>query len=422
MADMKFLLTTVGTIGDINGFLGIAQTLHKRGHEVVFITNPRYKRIVKDVGVEFVSVGDEDELRKFVDSPEFYDNSKAWKACLRPLFLSPMRRLYEVVVEHYVPKSTVVVGSGWAFGARIASEKLNIPMATIHLETQTVRSLHDTPLMPPPMIVSRWVPRFAKQLQFWIADRWFIDPQLEPETNRFRHELGLAPVKRLLNGWWNSPERVIGMYPKWFYPRQPDWPPQMVQTGFSNWDQSSVTAVPEELSEFIESGEPPVVFFPGSNNVNAHRFFEAAVAACEALDQRGVIITPDEADVPPLPANIRRFAYVPFGYLLPRSRAIVHHGGRGTASPAIAAAIPQVISPMTFGQVDFAYRLTRMGVAEIIKPKAVSAKTFTRTLERMLSSGEVRQRCQELAEKCTDMNSLEQTCDLLEELIGTERN
>ena len=163
---MKFLVTTVGTIGDINGFLGIAQTLHARGHEVVYITNPRYEEIVRKVGIDFLPVGDADELKAFIDSPDFYRNSVAWKACMQPLFLSPMRELYEVISDSNVAGETAIVSSSWSFGARIANEKLGVPMATVHLETQTVRSLFDTPLMPPPMVVSSWVPQFAKRLQF----------------------------------------------------------------------------------------------------------------------------------------------------------------------------------------------------------------------------------------------------------------
>ncbi len=420
---MKFLVTTIGTIGDINGFLGIAQMLQARGHDVTFITNPRYEPVVRSVGVGFLPVGTEEELNGFLDSPDFYQNSKGWRICLGPLFTSPMRRLYEIVAERYEPRKTVVVASCWSFGARIAHEKLGVPMATVHLETQNVRSLYQTPLMPPPMVVGNWVPRFLKRFQFWIADRWFIDPYLAPDTNAFREELGLPPVRRFLNGWWNSPQLVIGMYPDWFYPPQPDWPPQMVLTGFSNWDQTGVAEVPADVERFLDAGRPPIVFSAGSNNLHAHRFFEAAVAACRALGERGVLLSKTADQLPhPLPNDVCHVPYVPFGYLLGRARAIVHHGGRGTASPALAAGIPQVLTPMTFGQVDFAVRLSRLGVGDIVKPRRVSATTVSAALERLLSSGDVAQRCKELASRCADMRSLDRTCDLLEELIGTDRS
>ncbi|MCH7724891.1 MAG: glycosyltransferase [Planctomycetes bacterium] len=283
---MRFLLTTIGTVGDINGFLGVGDYLRKRGHDVTFITNPRYEGLVKKVGVDFIPVGDEAELTEFLDHPDFYKNSKGWKLCLQPLFLSPMKQQYEIVTENYVPNETVVVGSCWAFGARIAHEKLGVPMATIHLETQNVRSLCQTPLMPPPMVMRDWVPRFAKRIQYWIADRWFIDPRLVSATNEFRQSLGLPPVKRLLNGWWNSPQRIIGLYPDWFYPPQPDWPTQMVLTGFSNWDQAGATETPRELDEFLAEGTPPIVFYVGLNNIHAHRFFAAAAAERPGADHQ----------------------------------------------------------------------------------------------------------------------------------------
>ena len=42
-----------------------------------------------------------------------------------------------------------------------------------------------------------------------------------------------------------------------------------------------------------------------------------------------------------LPEGVRHCAYMPFSPLLPRSAALVHHGGIGTKAQALAAGIPQ---------------------------------------------------------------------------------
>ena len=44
-----------------------------------------------------------------------------------------------------------------------------------------------------------------------VADWMLFDRLLCPPLNAFRRELGLPPVKRVLQGWWNSPRRVIGL-------------------------------------------------------------------------------------------------------------------------------------------------------------------------------------------------------------------
>ena len=40
----------------------------------------------------------------------------------------------------------------------------------------------------------------------------------------------------------------------------------------------------------------------------------------------------------------------PFRWLVPRSAALVHHGGIGTLSQGLAGGVPQVVMPMGFDQ------------------------------------------------------------------------
>jgi UDP:flavonoid glycosyltransferase YjiC (YdhE family) len=75
---------------------------------------------------------------------------------------------------------------------------------------------------------------------------------------------------------------------------------------------------------------------------------------------------------------------------------------------------------MTFGQLDTAFRLKSLGVAEIVKPRAMSPQLLTKRLRTLLASESVSARCEELASRFAGSDPLEQTCDLLEELVGTD--
>ena len=37
-------------------------------------------------------------------------------------------------------------------------------------------------------------------------------------------DLGLPPVKRIFNRWLYEADLVLGLFPDWFGPPQPDWP------------------------------------------------------------------------------------------------------------------------------------------------------------------------------------------------------
>ncbi len=161
-----------------------------------------------------------------------------------------MRQTFEILKSRYVSGNTVVVSVAWGFGARIAQEKLGVPLATLHIEPYNIRSLYQSPVMPPPLMLYDWVPRIAKRLQFWIADRMVIDPKLAPATNAFRAELGLPSTRGLFANWWHSPDLTIGLFPPWFAPPQPDSPPQLKLTGFTLWDQDEIQQTPAEVLYF----------------------------------------------------------------------------------------------------------------------------------------------------------------------------
>jgi UDP:flavonoid glycosyltransferase YjiC (YdhE family) len=47
----------------------------------------------------------------------------------------------------------------------------------------------------------------------------------------------------------------------------------------------------------------------------------------------------------PLPPNVRATGWLPFADVLPRVAGIVHHGGAGTLLTALAAGVPQLLTP-----------------------------------------------------------------------------
>jgi hypothetical protein len=130
----------------------------------------------------------------------------------------------------------------------------------------------------------------------WAVDRWLIDPHIVPALNRLRREQGLRPVSRVFKDWLHSPRRVIALFPEWFAPVQPDWPPQLLLTGFPLYDETDAHAVSADLDAFLNAGQPPILFTPGSANRMAASFFAAALEAAERLGRRALFLTayPDQ--------------------------------------------------------------------------------------------------------------------------------
>ncbi len=414
---MNVLLVPVGSAGDVHPFVGLGLALRARGHHVRVITNAHFEALVRRVGLEFVELGTAEHARA-IEDPDLWHPIKGF-TLLAQAMVPLIRMLYDVLREQYVPGKTVVAASTLAFGARVAQEKLGIRLATVHLQPAVLRSVYQAPVLPG-LAMPGWLPRFVKRLLYRVGDTLIVDRLLAPGLNAFRAELGLPPVRHLFDRWWHSPERVIGLFPEWYAPRQPDWPPQLVQTGFPLYDERGVQELPADLSAFLEAGDPPIVFTPGSAMMHARQFFQESVAACGLLGRRGLLLTRYREQVPArLPAGVRHFEYVPFSQVLPRAAALVHHGGIGTSAQALAAGVPQLVMPMGFDQLDNAARLTRLGVAAVLKPRAYRAKTAARQLDALLTSARVAGRCREVAARFVGARALEETCALLEAMLPT---
>ncbi len=302
------------------------------------------------------------------------------------------------------------------------NEVRGVPLATIVLQPVLIRSLIEPPRFPL-MLTGRGVPHWLKGLQFWVADRYFIDRLLCPPLNAFRSELGLPPVRGIIREWWNSPQAMIGLFPDWFAPPQADWPATLSLTGFPLWDESDVSEPLPGLEEFLASGSAPIVFTPGSAMMHGRAFFAAAVEACRLLGRRGLLITKYADQLPgKLPADVAHFSFIPFSHVFPRAAAVVHHGGIGTCGQGLAAGVPQLIMPMSHDQPDNAARLARLGVGLAIKPKHFHGPKVARQLRKLIDNPAVTLRCRSLAARMDAKAALAATCDRLESLAAAYGN
>jgi UDP:flavonoid glycosyltransferase YjiC (YdhE family) len=246
-----------------------------------------------------------------------------------------------------------------------------------------------------------------------------------PALNAWRAELGLPAVSRVFRSWLNSPQRVIGLFPPWFAPPQPDWPPALRLTGFPLFDESDPSkaadldggAETQDLRRFLDEGGAPIAFTPGTANAHAQRFLQAGVEAAVRLNRRALLLTRRGHQVPrDLPPSIRHVSYAPFSQLLPRCAALVHHGGIGTCAQALAAGIPQLVMPMGFDQPDNAARLKRLGVGAALVPAKFTGARVASELTTLLSHPAAAAACRHWSQAIAASRPIDETCDLLERI------
>ena len=411
---MDVLLIALGSHGDVHPFVGIGLALRSRGHRVRIAANPFFASLIERSGFECIPIGSEADYREMAGNPNFWRRLGGTRAIM-PWVAKVIRPVYQIVKDQAVPGQTVVGASSLGLGARVAQDHLGIPTATIHLQPSIIMSA----IQPPNLggiVIPSWFPLWLRRAGLASVDR-VCDPLVAPALNEQRRELGLAPVWRVMTQYLHSPQRVIGVFPDWFGPKLPDWPEQVRLTDFPLFDEHGITPLPPDLLRFLDDGDAPIAFTPGSAMWTGHRFFDQSARACALLGRRGLLLSRHAEHIPrTLPPGVRHVAYAPFSQLLPRCAAIVHHCGIGTSAQAMRAGIPQLLTPLAHDQHDNAARLIRLGVARKMEPRAYRAGAIAAVLEELLGSQSVRGHCKEVAARFGESDPLGRTCELIEEL------
>jgi rhamnosyltransferase subunit B len=401
---MRALLATTGSLGDFLPFVGVAKALRARGHDAILFGGGAYERFAKDAGIAFVALTSAEAQEAF-----YRLEWDGWAAVRNWIdhAIGLIEPTYDVLAQHCVAGQTAIVALDWMFGARIARDALDCRLVTVHMQPASFRTKHTHRWWAPPWLVS--VPHRALDAAGDLA--------VAKPINRLRARLGLGPVHRVFDRWWNSPDRVVGFFPDWYAAREPDWPDVTLTPGFALYEPRTDDALPEDVAAFLGAGSPPVLFGQGSWVSDAQSYFRESIDAAQRLGRRSILLTPRRDQLPAdLPTGHAHFSFVTHKLLLPRCAAFVHHGGTGTLAAGLAAGVPQLAVPRVGDQKDNAQRLEKLGVSATIPAAKYRGDVVVEKLKWLLESEAVRERCETYRGRMT-VSAFEVVADAIERLV-----
>jgi rhamnosyltransferase subunit B len=408
---MHVVLASLGTDGDVFPYIGLGRRLRERGHRITLVTGERYERWARELGFDFVSMATEAEVQDVLGNPDLWHPWKCalvigrWGAQL-------IERQYQVMAPLVDRDDVVLVTNPGVLAARMLHEQRGTPLASVILQPWVIPSITAPPKMPIPL--PRWAPHIVGKA-YWRLFHTAAHHVIAGDVNRMRRSVGLPPLSRVFE-WWLSPQRVIGLFPDWYGPPQLDWPEPIRLTGFPLYDGGLEQGLPNDVREFLDAGPPPVAVTFGTGMMHARQLFADAVAACERLNLRGLLLTRHAEQLPAhLPATIRQVSFAAFRSLFPRCAAVVHHGGIGTTSQALAAGTPQLILPFAFDQPDNGVRVQNLGAGAWLPPRRRNASRIADALAS-LTMPAVRERCEEVAQRFAAVDGLTRAAEEVEAL------
>ena len=383
----RIVITTFGSYGDVNPYLGLALELGRRGHEPVIATSEFFRSTVEGAGVAFHPVRPHLDPTDREVVARIMDPVHGSEYIVRDLLMARVRDSH-ADLRGATRGADLLVSHPLTFAAPLLAEERRLPWISTVLAPMSFFSVHDVPVFPaaPALHASarlgaaagHQLVRFAK-----LAARGWSRPVRE-----LREDLGLSdPGDPVFEGQ-HSPDLVLALFSRVLAEPQPDWPPQTRITGHVFDDGTGAAArLPEGLDEFLDAGPPPVVFTLGTSAVGAPgRFYEESVEVVHRLGVRAVLLVGDPSNRPaaPLPAAMGMWDRAPYSALFPRAAAVVHQGGIGTTAQALRAGRPMLVVPFAHDQPDNAARVERLGVARVLYPKHYTAERAAAALRTLL--------------------------------------
>jgi len=427
---MRIVFTTWGSLGDLHPYMALALELQRRGHDAAIATLGAYRTNVERAGLGFHPLRpdvapDDPNARELVR--RVLDARDGPRHLMLDVFAPVIDQTYEdtlaavkadggadLFVSHQVPLTGPVVAQ--ITGVRWVSAVL-LPMAFL--------SEHDPPTPPQApglQKIAALHPIFAKALS--RIGRRVSSPWVAP-VYALRERLGLPRGGNPVFEGQHSPSLVLGLFSRLLSEKLPDFPPQTLVTGFTFYDAGDQQPVPRELLQFLDAGEPPILFTLGSSAVwIAEDFYQTAIAAAKAMGRRALLLAGEQAAAlrdAGLPDSIAAFDYAPHSVVMPRASVIVHQGGVGTTGQALRAGRPMLIVPFGQDQPDNARRCVRLGVARTIARKAFTQARVIGELTTLLSGLSYPTRAASVGDQVRAERGTVVACDALERQMSKGR-
>ncbi|SDU63324.1 glycosyltransferase [Jiangella alkaliphila] len=422
---MKVLLFSHGTRGDVQPFAALARALTHAGHEAVLATNAPLAHLAEPYGIRFAPL---------FDRYDTLSNDPVVRAGYETNFRGLRgKRLAAALFRRYQPMMARVLDDMAAIGDEGAdlvvhlpnlpgheiAERLGVPAALACLQPGWV----PTSAFANPLIPLR-LPRPLNRASY-LTSRLWVHGQLG-NTSRWRRDVLDLPRRRGSRNMLRRPDgaatTVLHAFSRHLLPERTDYPSWVHTTGFWFLPAPPQWTPPASLDRFLRAGEPPVYLgfgsVAGTDPVHAGHVVAEAV---RLAGMRAVVVTGSGGiSAEPLSGgNVFVAEETPFDWLFPQVAAVVHHGGAGTLSAALAAGRPQVICPFMYEQPFNAARMHAAGVATAPLPQStLTAEKLAAAIERAVDDPALTVRAQELGALIRAENGAATAAELLETLVA----
>lgn len=410
---MIITAVVVGTRGDVNPLAELGSDMVKRGHEFRILTSEAFKPLIEKKGVEFIKLGtDADHVMKYLVA-EYKTSLDFARGMFKLKKENPA--FFKETISAIKGSDAVMYGTCAAF-ARHAADALGIPCIRYFyspMDPTRQYSLYSTEYDSEKVLKSYSSLPAGMNLMTMLA------------LNKYRRAEGLERWKLGSTYTEQAGEKVLTFYPtsRVFMKPDPEWGSHIHVTGY--WYHPDKEAegfkMPDDMKAFMEAGEQPV--FVAFGKARSKELALLQMRTLEALKQTKIraIFQGDQID-DTLKKNNGQIYFagnIPYSFIFPKVKAVVHHGGNTTNGLALRAGKPTLVIPLALDQYFYGRMVNRNGAGPAplyIRDGLCTSEEIAAALKELLS-GKYEENAVRLSEEIKKEDGISEAIKAIEERI-----
>ena len=397
----KIIIFTMGTRGDVQPYIYLAQELIKGGYRVKIGTHPCWRRLIISSGIEFDPIGPDIDIE--YEAAVIRGNTK------NPMMsmLKTMKFVFKIIeqstqnIYESCKGNDLVIVSHSQMGATEA-EVLKIPTVNVTLQTEMIPEIYKKKTVKDKIFAA------------------FINPQMVKPYNKIRMLYSLPPLKSMDKVM----SKNLNLIPisRYWVEENPYWDKKNKVTGY--WYRNDVTYQPEEkIKAFLSTGDKPIILALGAMSFESKEECEKLDIFVHAFEKTGMraIIQGFNKTLPQyeLPETMMSIGSVPHSWLFKEGYCVIHHCGFGTSASAMLCGIPSITIPHVLDQFAFAERLFKLKASlKPIKASELDEEKLINAIYELKSNySDIQYNVEKLSQMMLNENGLENAVKLIEGIM-----
>lgn len=402
---MKIIIATIGSRGDVQPYINLAQGLIAAGYDVRLASNPTLGSLAESHNIPFLPVGRPIDIG--AEGAHLLEKSfdNMWIGLIRVMQLGA--RLVEEAYPDVLAackNADLIITSDTGSGVAEA-EKLGKPWISVTLQPARLPIVQNQP--------PTWVGRAIGLL----IGKIFVGP-----TNQFRKRVGAPPVKDITT--MMSSRMILLPVSSSVAPPNRRWAQQVRQTNYWFAREIEDWKPPQDLIDFLKIGEKPIAVSLGVMSTSGKKAKESAQIVLEAIRKtnvRAVLQGWDRELLASLsaPSSVYCAGSLPHNWLFDQVTAVIHHGGFGTTAAGLRSGVPSIVIPHIIDQYAWGQIVFDLGVGPkfISRGKLTSDNLATAITQALIDSTMRAKAAQVGGSICNEPDGVTQAVKLIQEIL-----